>query len=113
MESHTVYLALGSNISPRKQTIRNAVSLLERAFPKNFKSSRLYLTKAYQNSNQSDYYNCCVCFGTNEAPQKVLSTILGMEKELGRIRDGIKWSSRVIDIDIAGGITSDMSNLII
>ena len=100
LKLHPVYLALGSNISPRRKNLEKAIALLRCRFPKKFKTSACYTTLAYQNSDQPDYINCCVCFETSLAPGKVLDVILDLEKKCGRVRDGIKWSSREIDIDI-------------
>ena len=95
------YLALGGNISPRERRLKEAVALLQMRFPQSFKASAIYETLAYGDSAQQNYLNCCVRFETLLTPRKVLDIVLRTEKELGRTRDGIKWSPRTIDIDIA------------
>ena len=111
--SHWVHLALGSNISPRRKYIEDAISLLRKRFPGGFRTSKKYVARAYQDSSQSDYLNCCVCFETSLSPRTVLEIVLDMEKRLGRVRDGIKWSARTIDIDILlhGPLVVDTSDL--
>ncbi len=115
MELQKAYLALGSNTSPRREHILNAINLLKNRFPEGFRISSLYLTRAFRNNKQDAYYNCCACFETDISPEELLKTILAFEKQIGRTRNGIKWSSRIIDIDIVlyGATIIESSNLTI
>lgn len=95
-----VYLGMGSNIPPRETYLVQAIETLKERFPDDFKFSRIYATKPYQGKDQDCYYNCCVGFKSSLSPEEMLDTVLSIEKELGRVRRGIKWDSRTIDIDI-------------
>lgn len=95
-----VYLGMGSNIPPRETYLIKAIEILKDRFPDEFKFSRIYATKPYQGKDQDCYFNCCVSFKSSLTPEKMLDTVLNIEKELGRVRRGIKWDSRTIDIDI-------------
>lgn len=94
------YLALGSNISPRINTISNCINSLRNSFPVAFEASSLYETAPYQNSKQKPYINCCIRLDTELSPQNLLKHVLQLELTLGRIRTGEKWDNRTIDIDI-------------
>ncbi|MDZ7608724.1 MAG: 2-amino-4-hydroxy-6-hydroxymethyldihydropteridine diphosphokinase [Cyclobacteriaceae bacterium] len=62
-------------------------------------ASSVYKTKAWGIENQPDFLNQVLEVESDLYPLEILDCILGIEESLGRVRD-IKWSSRVIDIDI-------------
>lgn len=95
-----VYLGMGSNISPRETYLKKAIEIIKNRFPDGFKHSQIYATAPYQGKEQDRYFNCSVTFKTNLSPDEILETVLNIEKDLGRVRRGIKWDSRTIDIDI-------------
>lgn len=113
--SNRVYLGMGSNIPPRETYLIKAIEILKERFPDEFKFSPIYATKPYQGKEQDCYFNCCVSFKSSLSPEKMLNTVLTIEKELGRVRRGIKWDSRTIDIDILlfGDCLIDQKDLII
>jgi len=95
-----VYVSLGSNISPRKDYLIQSLHLIKEQFPVRFSVSSLYETKPYGNLKHQSYYNCCACFESSLSTFKTLALLLGIEKKVGRVRSGVKWESRCIDIDI-------------
>lgn len=95
-----VFLALGSNIEPCRKTIEKAIFLLQKQFSSPFQISPIYETDPFGGLDQSSYLNCCVCFCTDCLPHDLLRIILETENQLGRKRNGFKWDSRTIDIDI-------------
>eukprot|EP00903_Cladosiphon_okamuranus_P002522 g2520.t1 len=50
-------------------------------------------------SMADDFVNICVVVDTTLSPQDLLKRCLGVEKELGRVRD-VRWGPRVIDVDV-------------
>ncbi len=96
---HTVYLLLGSNLSDRINAIKEAKSLLTEQVGKITASSHFYETQAWGKTDQPDFVNQAVAVHTKLMPEDVLTTILAIEKELGRERTE-KWAERIIDIDI-------------
>ena len=61
--------------------------------------SRLYETQAWGVTNQPDFMNQALAVETTLSPQAVLTKILDIETEMGRVRTE-KWTERTIDIDI-------------
>ena len=95
-----VYLALGSNIRPRKRYLLKSVQALADNYPNCFRVSGCYVTRPYMGLDQPGYFNCCVSFETPDSALDVLGLIKQIEKQQGRERSDIKWGSRTIDIDI-------------
>lgn len=114
-ENSVVYLAIGSNLAPRKKHIINCLKLLKKKFTTGFLSSNVYLTRPYQEMLQPAYFNCCVRFKTSFSAREVLEKTSYIEQQLGRKRDGNKWESRTIDLDILfyGNELIDLPDLII
>jgi 2-amino-4-hydroxy-6-hydroxymethyldihydropteridine diphosphokinase len=98
--NHQIYLAIGGNIVPRKKIIIESLVAVKKAFPSQFKVSSLYLTEPFMQVRQPSYYNCCVGFHAGCSPRDLLSFCLSLETSLGRVRNGQRWQSRPIDIDI-------------
>ncbi len=62
--------------------------------------SKLYETPAWGFESDA-FYNCALLLHTNLSAQKVLSQVLKIEKQLGRIRSKQEgYQSRIIDIDL-------------
>ncbi len=95
----TIFLLLGSNMGDSVQLLAEAQKQLEHQVGKLIKSSDLYQTAAWGNTEQSDFINQVIKMETILDPQKLLGTILAIEKEMGRLRE-VKWGPRTIDIDI-------------
>ena len=61
--------------------------------------SALYETEAWGMEDQDLFLNQALKINTTLTAQELLQAILGIEKQMGRIRD-IKYGPRLIDIDI-------------
>lgn len=99
-DKNLIFLSLGSNIAPRQQYVSKSIHLLKENFPDRFSVSSLYLTEPFQNQPQQAYINCAVRCQTHLQPEEVLDVITEIEHRVGRKRNGVKWESRIIDIDI-------------
>jgi 2-amino-4-hydroxy-6-hydroxymethyldihydropteridine diphosphokinase len=64
------------------------------------KISGIFITKAWGNEDQPDFYNMAACLQTRMNAKELLDCLLSVEKQMGRIRQGEKWQERLIDIDI-------------
>ena len=93
-----IYLLLGSNIGDKRQQLVTAIEKINKN-NRIFKQSSIYKTTAWGNADQSPFYNQVVQINTFLEPAQLLTDLLRIEKEMGRIREG-KWRPRIIDIDI-------------
>jgi 2-amino-4-hydroxy-6-hydroxymethyldihydropteridine diphosphokinase len=96
---NTVYLITGGNLGDRKNNLLVAGELIEDRIGKIIKSSKIYETQAWGNTNQPSFYNEVHIVKSKLSAEEVMNRILEIEKEMGRIRT-IKNAARIIDIDI-------------
>lgn len=97
------YLAVvlfGSNLADRKKSIENALDELEKQFGKAEAVSSVYETASWGIEDQPDYLNCVAGFRTANTPEEVLEILLKTELQAGRIREGHRYESRIIDLDL-------------
>ncbi|WP_347861751.1 2-amino-4-hydroxy-6-hydroxymethyldihydropteridine diphosphokinase [Salimicrobium sp. PL1-032A] len=94
------YIALGSNISPRKRYLYEAIHLLgEHPSISVEGRSFIYETDPVGYVDQHDFLNMVVAVETTLAPIALLDVCQEVEDSLGRVRS-IKWGPRTIDLDI-------------
>lgn len=94
-----VYLGIGSNLGIREDNCLMAISLLEENGLKITKRSAMHETMPWGVEDQPKFINMAVEAETNISPLELLSLVKKIERDMGR-RSGMKWGSRVIDIDI-------------
>ena len=94
-----VFLQLGSNLGNRESLLQDAISAIEERVGKIIEKSKVYESAPWRDEGQENYLNQILKVKTEISADDVLSTILDVEKELGRIRLE-KWGERLIDIDI-------------
>lgn len=94
-------IALGSNLGDRAANIRQALAALgQRAEIKTLRTSSLIETAPVGGPpGQGPFLNAAAVLETRLAPEKLLSVLLGIESELGRVR-GEHWGPRTIDLDL-------------
>jgi 2-amino-4-hydroxy-6-hydroxymethyldihydropteridine diphosphokinase len=92
-----VYVSIGSNIE-RDANIRGGVADLRAHF------GELYLSQVYESASVGfdgdNFYNLVAAFDTDEAVQSVAKILHDIENAHGRTREGPRFSSRTLDIDI-------------
>ena len=94
-----IILALGTNIEPREQYLKDALRKIEE---NNFKIkilSSVYETPAWGGVADQNFLNMCIEVETELEAYELLDTIQKIELELGRVRKE-HWGNRTIDIDI-------------
>jgi 2-amino-4-hydroxy-6-hydroxymethyldihydropteridine diphosphokinase len=91
------YLSLGSNVGDREQQLRDAIQRLETK-GRVVAVSSFYETEPVEFTDQAWFLNCAVALETSESPEELLTSILHIEKEMGRQRIQ-KKGPRNIDID--------------
>ncbi|MTH79311.1 2-amino-4-hydroxy-6-hydroxymethyldihydropteridine diphosphokinase [Paracoccus aestuariivivens] len=62
--------------------------------------SRFWRTPAFPEGSGPDYVNAAACLQTDSAPEALLEAFHRIEADLGRVRQGPRWQSRGIDIDL-------------
>jgi 2-amino-4-hydroxy-6-hydroxymethyldihydropteridine diphosphokinase len=95
----SAYLALGSNLGDRLETLQRAVDLLD-ARPRIdvVRSSRVYETDPV-GPPQPAYLNAVIEVRTDLEPDELLKETQAVEDELGRVR-AERWGPRTIDVDV-------------
>jgi 2-amino-4-hydroxy-6-hydroxymethyldihydropteridine diphosphokinase len=93
-----VALALGGNLGPVVQTLRQAFRHLEAALGP-LQIAPLYRTAAVSTTPQPDYLNTAVLGRTTLPPDAVLAVAKALERAAGR-RAGPRFGPRPLDIDL-------------
>ena len=94
-----VFLQLGSNLGERESLLQDAIIAIEGRIGQVVEKSKVYESTPWRVEGQKNYLNQIVKVKTELLADDILSTVLDIEKELGRIRLE-KWGERLIDIDI-------------
>jgi len=101
MYQERVFIALGSNIEPRKDFIEKAIVEIQ-AFGKLIKTSSIIETEPIGFEAETNFLNAVIEIQTDLTPRALLLKLQEIEKKLGRkskSRDK-NYSSRTIDLDI-------------
>ncbi|MDR0794256.1 MAG: 2-amino-4-hydroxy-6-hydroxymethyldihydropteridine diphosphokinase [Chitinophagaceae bacterium] len=93
------YLLIGGNLGNRMVNLASARKLIGEKAGSIGKLSAIYETAPWGNAEQPAFYNQALQIYTPYASQRLLSNLLQIENELGRIRVE-KYGARTIDIDI-------------
>lgn len=96
-----VYVGVGANLGDREASIRAATSRLERLpSVRALRLSALRETPPWGVEEQPPFLNGVVELETDATPQALLESLLAIERDLGRVRDGSRWGPRTIDLDV-------------
>ena len=95
-----VILSLGSNQGEKAATIAQCIQYIHQQLGTVVAVSKLYESSSW-GFESDNFFNCAVLIHTQQLPQQLLSGILQIEKQLGRIREEVSgYQARNIDIDI-------------
>ena len=94
-----IILALGTNIEPREQYLKDALRKIVDNNLKIILESSIYETPAWGGVADQNFLNMCIEVETSLEAYELLDTIQKIELELGRVRKE-HWGNRTIDIDI-------------
>ena len=94
-----IILALGTNIEPREQYLKDSLEKIEENNLKITLESIVYETPAWGGVADQNFLNMCIEVETSLGAYELLDTIQKIELELGRVRKE-HWGNRTIDIDI-------------
>jgi len=94
-----VFLLTGGNIGNRLNYLLEAKEKIKKRCGRILQESSVYETAAWGNEKQEAFLNQVLKIESSLHPEKLLHTILQIEKYLGRKRE-LKYGPRTIDIDI-------------
>ena len=100
METHKVYLLLGTNSGDREEYLENAIREIGMHIGNILLRSSLYESEPWGFRAETNFLNLAVKVETMLIPEEVLHKILRIESGLGRKRTGEGYQSRTLDIDI-------------
>ena len=95
-----VFLGIGTNLGDREANLKEAVVRIEQQIGGIIKSSSVYETEPWGFTTENQFLNVVTEVGTRLSPEEVLKEISSIETLLGRVRGEVRYTSRVIDIDI-------------
>ena len=93
-----VYLSLGSNVGDREKNLREAIDRLG-ALGRVVSLSSFHETEPVEFTSQPWFLNCALSLETTQTAAQLITTLLDIEREMGRQRTEAK-GPRIIDIDI-------------
>lgn len=99
LEHKNAYLLLGTNLGDRVENLKTAIKLIGNEVGDIFAASGVYETAAWGKTDQPSFLNQAIGVQTHLSPLALLSALLGIEQQMGRVRLE-RWGERLIDIDI-------------
>jgi 2-amino-4-hydroxy-6-hydroxymethyldihydropteridine diphosphokinase len=97
---NNLFLLLGGNTGNIPETFSSAICEIETEIGKLISASPVYMSEPWGFHSKDLFLNQVLQIETTLFPEDILNKILFIERKLGRIRSGRKYSSRTIDIDI-------------
>ena len=96
-----VLVGLGSNLMlPARQVVAAARRLAAWPGVCGFRCSRLYRSAPWGDTAQPDFVNAVARFDYAGTAPALLTALLAIEREAGRVRDGRRWGPRILDLDL-------------
>ncbi len=95
------FVGFGSNLGDGPTMIQTALAELDQHDSiQVVRMSSLYRTAAWGCPEQPDFTNAVAEIETGLSPEALLAVLLDAELRLGRERNSMRWSPRIIDIDL-------------
>jgi 2-amino-4-hydroxy-6-hydroxymethyldihydropteridine diphosphokinase len=95
-----VFLGLGSNLGDREHNLNSALDRIKEIIGLVNRTSSIYETEPWGFQSEKYFLNIVIEAETSLNPSGLLGRLLMIESLLGRLRDGQRYQSRIIDIDI-------------
>ena len=97
---HEALIAIGSNLGTPKKNCIEAIDIISsNSDIKTISKSSFYQTAPVGNTEQDWFINSVIKISTQLSPDILLSVLLKIESQMGRIRKE-KWGPRIIDLDL-------------
>lgn len=95
-----LYILLGGNLGDKQLIFSETKKQLTAQLGAIAKESAIYETEPWGFESDDMFWNQALEFETELTPEEVLVQVHNIEHEMGRIRTGNQYDSRLIDIDI-------------
>ncbi|MBQ8948566.1 MAG: 2-amino-4-hydroxy-6-hydroxymethyldihydropteridine diphosphokinase [Prevotella sp.] len=107
MNSHKVFLGLGSNLGNRRENLERAIRLIDDRVGQIARQSSFVETEPWGFLSEHKFMNAVVLCETTKTPREVLELTQQIERDMGRRKKSVngksvnrKYADRPIDIDI-------------
>jgi 2-amino-4-hydroxy-6-hydroxymethyldihydropteridine diphosphokinase len=99
--SRRAYIGLGANLQDPPAQLREALRLIgARPGIRVVATSRFYRSAPLGPGPQPDYCNAVCAVDADLGPDKLLTHLHAVEREMGRARPPERWAPRLIDLDL-------------
>ena len=95
----TAAIALGSNLGNSRQTLTEAIAVLDQSDQIRVTAQSSWYRTAPVGPPQPDYLNGCVVVATSLSPDDLMARLLEIEAQFGRVRRE-RWGPRHLDLDL-------------
>ena len=95
-----VQLLLGGNIGDRVKYLKTAKSQISRKVGSVLYKSAIYESEPWGFDDEREFLNQLIIVETTLSPTHLLAELKSIEIGMGRTKNKLQWSSRIIDIDI-------------
>jgi 2-amino-4-hydroxy-6-hydroxymethyldihydropteridine diphosphokinase len=92
----TAYIGLGSNLGDREASIRGAAAELGATRLSTIRETEPWGPVV----DQPRFLNAVAELETDLRPRELLERLLAVEREFGRVRDGLRFGPRTLDLDL-------------
>lgn len=93
-------LLTGSDIGDRSRNLDDARKHISSIIGDVLRSSKVHETEPWGFESDTRFLNQALLINSHLGPEELLQSILFIEKKMGRKRNKMQWTSRLIDIDI-------------
>ena len=102
LNTHTVYLGLGTNLGDKETNLRMAVEEIGKRVGEITSLSAFHASEPWGFQSENSFLNAVCSVSTELTPIDVLHITQEIERELGRLKKSVNgiYSDRMIDIDI-------------
>jgi deoxyguanosine kinase len=97
---NVAFLGLGGNLGNRLENLNKTIKILQEECGDMLKASSVYETDPWGSDSKKKYLNQVIKIRTSLSATELIGKTLGIEKKLGRKRDGKQYHDRKTDIDI-------------
>jgi 2-amino-4-hydroxy-6-hydroxymethyldihydropteridine diphosphokinase len=99
-ETHTVYIAIGSNIGDKTKNLKTAIEEIDILIGQVTEVSSFFENEPQGFKSNNAFLNACLICKTKLNPIATLKELKKIEKKMGRKKTNGVYKDRIIDLDI-------------